>query len=264
MSSQAEVHSIDVAQGLSHRAGAVFRGYARCSRARSRPRCDEPAGGSRRNGPITGKNRSSDAASKWPRPRPRSFAADFRRRPTIRRRSVNRWRSCGGQRPAYKTPRGGSRWSASGSPCFTRPYLSTTVVFSGSRTWPPRTSPARLAALTRMIDALEAYLRVAPPSGLGQGDTARLRRIPRLRRRQSTPPEFETIAIKFMDDEPAVTATGEAITEATTDVSPQRGETQQAQLDRSKATTRERVRIGPPDRDWAASAGRTLLPSIRR
>jgi hypothetical protein len=89
--------------------------------------------------------------------------------------------------------------------------------------------PRAVAALTRMIDALEAYLRIAPPSGLGPGTRpAEARTEPPTV--QSTPPELDEIMIKVMGDEPAITAIGEAITEATTAVSPRCGEKQQAQL----------------------------------
>ncbi len=87
--------------------------------------------------------------------------------------------------------------------------------------------PRALTVLTRMIDALEAYLRVTPPPGLGL-ETSPAQPQPRT---MATPAEFETIAIKVIDDEPAVAAEGEAITGAAAEAGPRREERAVAQVD---------------------------------
>ncbi len=87
--------------------------------------------------------------------------------------------------------------------------------------------PRALTALTRMIDALEAYLRVTPPPGLGP-ETSPAQPQPRT---MAAPAEFETIAIKVIDDEPAVAAEGEAITGAAAEAGPRREERAEAQVD---------------------------------
>lgn len=84
-----------------------------------------------------------------------------------------------------------------------------------------------LTVLTRMIDALEAYLRVTPPPGLGL-ETSPAQPQPRT---MATPAEFETIAITGIDDEPAVAAEGEAITGAAAEAGPRREERAEAQVD---------------------------------
>ena len=93
--------------------------------------------------------------------------------------------------------------------------------------------PRALTALTRMIDALEAYLRVTPPPGLGLGLELGLETSPAQPqpRTMATPAEFETIAIKVIDDEPAVAAEGQAITWAAAEAGPRREETTEAQVD---------------------------------
>ena len=76
----------------------------------------------------------------------------------------------------------------------------------------------------------------------------------------ATPAEFETIAIKVIDDEPAVAAEGQAIT----------GRTRRRVRDvrkgrRLRSTTKARTgQVAPPGRDRAAAAGQTLFQSIRR
>jgi len=87
--------------------------------------------------------------------------------------------------------------------------------------------PRALTVLTRMIDALEAYLRVTPPPGLGL-ETSPAQPRPRT---MTTPAEFETIAITGIDDEPAVAAEGEAITGAAAEAGPRREERAEAQVD---------------------------------
>jgi len=87
--------------------------------------------------------------------------------------------------------------------------------------------PRALTALTRMIDALEAYLRVTPPPGLGL-ETSSAQPQPRT---MAAPAEFETIAIKVIDDEPAVAAEGEAITGAAAEAGPRREKRAEAQVD---------------------------------
>jgi hypothetical protein len=87
--------------------------------------------------------------------------------------------------------------------------------------------PRALTALTRMIDALEAYLRVTPPPGLGL-ETSPAQPQPRT---MAAPAEFETIAIKVIDDEPAVAAEGEAIIGAAAEAGPRREERAEAQVD---------------------------------
>jgi len=87
--------------------------------------------------------------------------------------------------------------------------------------------PRAVTVLTRMIDALEAYLRVTPPPGLGL-ETSPAQPQPRT---MATPAEFETIAIKVIDDEPAVAAEGEAITGAAAEAGPRREERAEAQVD---------------------------------
>ncbi len=89
--------------------------------------------------------------------------------------------------------------------------------------------PRALTALTRMIDALEAYLRVTPPPGLGL-ETSPAQPQPQPRT-MAAPAEFETIAIKVIDDEPAVAAEGEAITGAAAEAGPRREERAEAQVD---------------------------------
>jgi len=84
-----------------------------------------------------------------------------------------------------------------------------------------------LTVLTRMIDALEAYLRVTPPPGLGL-ETSPAQPQPRT---MATPAEFETIAITVIDAEPAVAAEGEAITGAAAEAGPRREERAEAQVD---------------------------------
>ncbi len=89
--------------------------------------------------------------------------------------------------------------------------------------------PRALTALTRMIDALEAYLRVTPPPGLGL-ETSPAQPQPQPRT-MAAPAEFETIAIKVIDDEPAVAAEGEAITGAAAEAGPRREKRAEAQVD---------------------------------
>jgi hypothetical protein len=84
-----------------------------------------------------------------------------------------------------------------------------------------------LTVLTRMIDALEAYLRVTPPPGLGL-ETSPAQPQPRT---MATPAEFETIAITVIDAEPAVAAEGEAITGAAAEAGPRREERAEVQVD---------------------------------
>ena len=47
------------------------------------------------------------------------------------------------------------------------PRSNTTQACSGSKTWRARTFRAAVDLLSRLIDALEAYLQVQPPSGAG-------------------------------------------------------------------------------------------------
>lgn len=69
--------------------------------------------------------------------------------------------------------------------------------------------PRALNALTRIIDALEAYLRVAPPSGLGTEPSPAQSQTMAQTRTQPAPAEFETIASKVIDEEPGP-GTGES------------------------------------------------------
>ena len=82
-----------------------------------------------------------------------------------------------------------------------------------------------------MIDALEAYLRVAPPPGLGLETSPAQPQAQTMATALATPAEFETIAIKVIDAEPAVAAEGQAITGATTEVDSRRGERAEAPAD---------------------------------
>ncbi len=94
--------------------------------------------------------------------------------------------------------------------------------------------PRAVTALTRMIDALEAYLRVAPPSGLGPGpgpETSPAQQNQTVPAARAMPADFETIAIKVIDDEPAVAAPGQAITGATTAADSRRGDSAEAPAD---------------------------------
>ncbi len=85
--------------------------------------------------------------------------------------------------------------------------------------------PRAVTALTRMIDALEAYLRVAPPSGLGRETSPAQPQSQAMPTARTSPVEFDAIAIKVIDDEPAVAAPGqETITGATTEVDSRPGE----------------------------------------
>ncbi len=76
--------------------------------------------------------------------------------------------------------------------------------------------PRAVTVLTRMIDALEAYLRVAPPSGLGlspapeSGVSAMQSESPAAR---STPAQFESIAVQVIDEDAAAATEIEAATE---------------------------------------------------
>ena len=58
--------------------------------------------------------------------------------------------------------------------------------------------PRAVNALVRMIDALEAYLQVAPPSGLGLAPVTSAD----VSARMPAPAEFETIASQVLDAEP--------------------------------------------------------------
>jgi hypothetical protein len=62
--------------------------------------------------------------------------------------------------------------------------------------------PRALNVLTRIIDALEAYLRVAPPSGLGAEPSPARSQTMAQTPAQPAPAEFETIASKVIDEEP--------------------------------------------------------------
>jgi len=93
--------------------------------------------------------------------------------------------------------------------------------------------PRAVAALSRMIDALEAYLRVAPPPGPGMEISSaqpqsQSQAIPAAR---TAPAGFETIAIKVIDDEPAVAAPGQAITGAAPEVDSRHAEPAEAPAD---------------------------------
>ncbi len=96
--------------------------------------------------------------------------------------------------------------------------------------------PRAVTALTRMIDALEAYLRVAPPPGVGlglgpgpgPGPAQQNQTVPAAR---AMPADFETIAIKVIDDEPAVAAPGQAITGAATAADSRPGDAAEAPED---------------------------------
>ena len=91
--------------------------------------------------------------------------------------------------------------------------------------------PRAVTVLTRMIDALEAYLRVAPPPGLGLETSPAQPRSQTMPTARATPAEFATIAIKVIDAEPAVAALGQAITGAATEVDSRRGERAEALAD---------------------------------
>jgi len=91
--------------------------------------------------------------------------------------------------------------------------------------------PRAVTVLTRMIDALEAYLRVAPPTGLGLEPSPAQPQSQAMPPARTSPAEFETIAIKVIDDEPVAAPPGQAITGATTDVDTRRGETAETLAD---------------------------------
>ncbi len=91
--------------------------------------------------------------------------------------------------------------------------------------------PRAVTVLTRMIDALEAYLRVAPPSGTGLESSPAQLQSRTVTAARTSPVEFETIAIKVIDDDPVVAAPGQAVTGATTEVVPRPGETAEAPAD---------------------------------
>ena len=94
--------------------------------------------------------------------------------------------------------------------------------------------PRAVTVLSRMIDALEAYLRLAPPSGLGAQttpDQAQTHPQPQQTTMRANPVEFEAMAIKLIDEEPAVAGPGETITTASAGASPPAGEAVQTRLD---------------------------------
>jgi hypothetical protein len=93
--------------------------------------------------------------------------------------------------------------------------------------------PRAVSVLTRMIDALEAYLRLASPSGLGLETSPAQTHTQTTGPAATTPAEFETIVISVIDVEPAVAAAVEPSTGATMEVSPGVGESSRAQLDQS-------------------------------
>ncbi len=95
--------------------------------------------------------------------------------------------------------------------------------------------PRAVAALTRMIDALEAYLRVAPPPGAGMQtgpaepqNQSQGQAMPAPR---PAPVEFATIAITVIDDEPDAATPGQATTGAAPEVDSRRAETAEAPAD---------------------------------
>ncbi len=91
--------------------------------------------------------------------------------------------------------------------------------------------PRAVAALTRMIDALEAYLRIAPPPGPGMETGPAQPQGQAMPAARTAPADFEMIAIKVIDEEPAVAAPGQAITEAAPEVDSRHAETAEAPAD---------------------------------
>ena len=87
------------------------------------------------------------------------------------------------------------RWSGSGSRRFKQAVLEYHASVQRLKDWPPATSLSAVNLLTRIIDALEAYLRVAPPSGLGLG-----RRVDRLPT-ATAPAQLVSIATTVLDEE---------------------------------------------------------------
>jgi hypothetical protein len=91
--------------------------------------------------------------------------------------------------------------------------------------------PRAVTVLTRMIDALEAYLRVAPPSGLGLETSPAQPPAQTVPAARTSPAEFETIAIKVIDDDPVVAAPGQATRGTTTELDPRPVETAETLAD---------------------------------
>jgi hypothetical protein len=104
--------------------------------------------------------------------------------------------------------------------------------------------PSAVNLLTRLIDALEAYLRVAPPSGLGlDATTSSMAKTP-------APAQFIAIATKVLDEDAvaanAMARNGAGATPPEADAGPQ-GETPAAPSDRVDSGEPAAEGHPPPD-----------------
>ena len=89
--------------------------------------------------------------------------------PTTTRRCPSRRKPCARPRPACKMPRSGCVMVRKWQPAFRHAVLEYHASVQRIKDMAAGDVPSGVNLLTRIIDALEAYLRVAPPSGLGAG-----------------------------------------------------------------------------------------------
>ena len=169
MSNQADVHSIEALKEFRV-ALAIFAEEALAA-----------LGGGRHGGPAdgpvgparpprrTGRSRSSGGASRSPWPRPRSSAASSPRppdyTPAMSEQKELLRKAEAGLRDAETRAGAGQEM---GARACSRPSSNTTARTRRISDLAGGDVPRAIAVLDRMIDALEAYLRVAPPSGAGR------------------------------------------------------------------------------------------------
>ncbi len=137
--------------------------------ARSRPRFAGRCGGSRRSGRSTGKSRSSAGASRSPWPGRRLPSQEPPEAARLHPADVRAERGLakGRGQPAGRREAAGHGPEVAAGFQARRPRVSRQR--SADQGLAAGDVPSAVNLLTRIIDALEAYLRVAPPSGLGLG-----------------------------------------------------------------------------------------------
>ena len=154
--------------------------------------------------PFTGKSRSSGAASKCPWPAPRSSRKTFRKGPITTRRCPSRKRTC--ERPRLSLQDAEKRLAAvkKWQPLFKQAALEYHASIQRLKDLAAATCRGPSTCSRRMIDSLEAYLRVAPPSGVdmplsGPGGTgAATMAIPAA--------QVDSVAAKVLDEDEAAAA----------------------------------------------------------